>query len=210
MTRPLLITDCDEVLLHMVQPWRHWLADAHGIDFTFNGNDFSRAMHHQGSGEPVAPEQMWRLLDQFFVTEMDRQYPIAGAVHAITTLAEKADVVVLTNLGDHHREARADQLRSHGLDLKVYTNQGPKGPALQKIVAEYGPSRAVFIDDIAVHHGSVATLAPDVHRLHLCGEPLLAPHIPCAHAKGHAHARIDDWTNALPWLTARLHGEDND
>jgi FMN phosphatase YigB (HAD superfamily) len=210
MSRPLVITDCDEVLLHMVQPWRQWLDEHHAIRFTFNGNDFARAMHHKDSGEPVAPERMWRLLDDFFITEMGRQYPIEGAVEAIHTLAEEADVVVLTNLQDHHRDARAAQLLGHGLNLKVYTNQGPKGPALQRILDEHRPTRAVFIDDIAQHHGSVAELAPQVHRLHLCGEPLMAPHIRCAHALGQAHARIDDWNSALPWLLARLNGEEND
>jgi hypothetical protein len=40
-------------------------------------------------------------------------------------------------------------------------------------------------------------------RLHLCGEPLLAPHIDCAHKAGHAHARIDR-DHALPWVMAQL------
>lgn len=210
MSRPLVITDCDEVLLHMVQPWRTWLGEDHRIDFAFSGSDFTNSMRHAQTGEPVAPEEMWRLLDLFFTHEMDRQYPITGAIEAMRALGEHADVVVLTNLGDTHREARTRQLRKHGLDVKVYTNQGPKGPALSRIVAEYRPSRAVFIDDIAQHHGSVANLAPDVHRLHFCGEPLLAPHIRCAHVAGHAHARIDDWNSALPWLMARINGEDHD
>jgi len=65
----------------------------------------------------------------------------------------------------------------------------------------------VFIDDLAVHHESVATIAPQVHRLHFCGEPAIAAHIPCAHTAGHAHARIDRWDQALPWLIETLHGE---
>ena len=32
MSRPLLITDCDEVLLHMVAPFREWLAEGEGVD----------------------------------------------------------------------------------------------------------------------------------------------------------------------------------
>ncbi|HMP55482.1 MAG TPA: HAD family hydrolase, partial [Novosphingobium sp.] len=88
--------------------------------------------------------------------------------------------------------------------LPVYTNQGPKGPALKAIVDEYRPSRVVFIDDLAQHHGSVSEVAPDVVRLHLCGEPLIAPHITCGLAAGHAHARIDDWATALPWIVERL------
>jgi hypothetical protein len=122
-------------------------------------------------------------------------------------LAEHADVVVLTNLLDHRQESRTRLLADPGVTVRVFTNQGPKGPALQRILDEYRPSRAVFIDDLAQHHDSVATTAPDVARLHLCGEPLLAPHIPCAHSAGHAHARIDDWASALPWLIERLYKE---
>ena len=48
---------------------------------------------------------------------------------------------------------------------------------------------------------------PDVRQLHLCGEPMLAPLIDCAHEAGHAHARIDDWAKALPWLLDQLHRE---
>lgn len=209
MSRPLVITDCDEVLLHMVVPWSQWLAERHGIAFAFADGDFTRSMRH-ANGEAVATERMWGLLDEFFTHEMGRQTPIEGAVAAIGELARHADVVVLTNLTDGHRESRAIQLRDHGLPLRVFTNQGPKGPALRRIHAEYAPSRAVFIDDIAVHHGSVAELAPEVHRLHLCGEPQMAPHIRCAHQAGHAHARIDRWDSALPWLLARLNGDEND
>ena len=130
-----------------------------------------------------------------------------GSIAAMNRLAEHADVVILTNLMDHRAEARTRQLADHGLYARVFTNQGPKGPALQAILAEYRPSRAVFIDDIAGHLGSVAEVAPEVDRLHLCGEPVLAPHITCGFEAGHAHARIDTWEHALPWLLQRIHGE---
>jgi hypothetical protein len=135
---------------------------------------------------------------------MHRQSPVAGMIEAMTALREHADVVVLTNLMDHRQQARTRQLAEHGLDLRVFTNQGPKGPALKAILDEYRPSRAIFIDDLAQHHGSVAEVAPDVGRLHLCAEPMLAPHISCAHQAGHAHARIDSWADALPWLLGRI------
>ena len=167
-------------------------------------------MKHRESGEFVEAAEIWRLLNLFFDGEMHRQSPVAGACAAIAALREHADVVVLTNLLDHRRQARSRQLAEHGLDLRVFTNQGPKGPALQAILDEYRPSRAIFIDDLAHHHGSVAELMPDVGRLHLCAEPLLAPHIACAHKAGHAHARIDDWEKALPWLLERLYAEAED
>jgi hypothetical protein len=171
------------------------------------GNDFSKAVRHKGSGELVDGAEIWRLLQGFFDGEMHRQTPIPGAVHAVRTLAERADVVILTNLTDRHNAARAAQLAQHGIHARVFTNQGPKGPALQAILAEYQPSHAVFIDDLPQHHGSVMEIAPQIDRLHLCGEPSLAPHISCAFQAGHAHARIDSWDHALPWLLARLDGE---
>ena len=53
-----------------------------------------------------------------------------------------------------------------------------------------------------MHHasGRVEADAPQVRRLHLCVEPAIAPHIPCGLSAGHAHARIDNWDEALPWV----------
>ena len=101
-------------------------------------------------------------------------------------------------------EARRAQLAGHGLHVEVYTNQGPKGAAIRRIVEEHAPGRVAFIDDLPQHHASAAEEYPDSIRLHLCGEPELAPHIDCAFEAGHAHARIDRWDEALPWLLERL------
>jgi len=210
MSRPLIISDCDEVLLHMIGPFQEWLDEAHDIDFDLSGTEFHKAMTQRSDGRPVEAERVWPLLNQFFDTEMGRQYPIPGAVEAMGALAEHADVVVLTNLLDHRQEQRTRQLADHGIPVRVFTNQGPKGPALKAILEEYAPSRAVFIDDLPQHIGSAAEIVPHVHRLHLCGEPRIAPHIACAHAAGHAHARIDAWDSALPWLMGRLYDDHDD
>jgi hypothetical protein len=208
MSRPLIISDCDEVLLHMVAHFRDYLGEQHGVDFHWQGGNFADAMRYRANGEIVPTEEMWRLLNLFFDTEMHRQVPIAGAVAAAAALGERADFVVLTNLQDHRLETRSAQLADHGIHARVFTNQGPKGPALKAILDEYAPSRAFFIDDIAQHHQSVGETAGHVTRLHFCGEPLVAPHIDCAHEAGHAHARIDNWAEALPWLLARLDQEE--
>ncbi|MFM5885276.1 MAG: HAD family hydrolase [Novosphingobium sp.] len=204
MARPLIISDCDEVLLHMIVPFGEWLEETQPVSFKLVGNDFGKAIRDKTTGEPIPPEEIWHYLGLFFDNEMGRQTPIAGAVGAINTLKDHADVVVLTNLSDKHNAARRQQLLDHGIDVRVFTNQGPKGPALQAILDEYQPSHAVFIDDLAQHHGSAADMVPHIDRLHLCGEPTLAPHITCGFEAGHAHARIDTWEHALPWLLSRL------
>ena len=207
MNRPLVISDCDEVLLHMVAHFRDWLAESEGVDFSLDSNNFAKAMRWRTSGEQVGERDIWRLLGSFFDTEMHRQLPIEGAIDGINALVEHADVVILTNLNDERQERRTRQLADHGIAARVFTNQGPKGPALKAILDEYTPSRAVFIDDLPQHHHSAAEVVPEVRRLHLCGEPLLAPHIDCAHRAGHAHARIDTWAEALPWLLEQLDAE---
>ncbi len=208
MSRPLLVTDCDEVLIHMVRHFRDWLDTEHDIAFSLERNPFLQAMTRRGHDAPIDEREVWQLLGGFFDTQMDSQQPITGALEAIADLQQDADVVVLTNLSDERKEARTLQLRKLGMEVPVFTNQGPKGGALKRIVEDHGASRVVFIDDIAQHHASAKAEIPHVRRLHLCGEPAIAPHVPCAHNAGDADARIDSWDMALPWVRDALHSGD--
>lgn len=204
MSRPLLITDCDEVLLHMVSHFRDWLDEMHDVDFAPFTGDFSGALRRRPSGEVLQRIEVWPLLEGFFETEMHRQTLVPGADIALARLSEQADIVVLTNLGDHFNEARATQLLGHGIAHRVVTNQGGKGDPVAQLVAELEPSVTVFVDDLAHHHTSVATHAPNVFRLHMIAEPFVAEKTPPAPA---AHARIDEWEPATRWIEARFAGE---
>lgn len=199
--KPLLITDCDEVLLHMVRHFGTWLDEAHAIDFTPNGGDFATSMRRRADQALVEREQMWTLLDGFFPAEMERQTLVPHAREALAALARHAEIIVLTNLRDHCRVHRIDQLATHGIVHRVECNQGPKGRPVAKLVEEMGAPVAVFVDDLAVHHESVAKHAPHVHRLHMIAEPELASNVLPA---PHAHARIDDWREARAWVEARF------
>ncbi|UYY76501.1 HAD family hydrolase [Sphingomonas sp. R1] len=199
--KPLLITDCDEVLLHMVRHFGEWLGDTHDIDFALNGSDFAESMRRRGDGSTLEAQEMWALLDGFFPAEMERQTLVPHARAALGRIAEIADIIVLTNLQDHCRDHRITQLANHGIVHRVECNQGGKGGPVARLVAEHGAPVAVFVDDLAVHHESVAKHAPDVFRLHMVAEPSLAPKVPPA---PHAHARIDDWREAERWILERF------
>ncbi|HET9397921.1 MAG TPA: HAD family hydrolase [Sphingomicrobium sp.] len=204
MKRPLLITDCDEVLLHMVSHFDAWLGEAHGIRFAFESGNFGEAMVDTSTGEPVAEDRVWPLLEDFFRNEMHRQTLVPGAVEALGLIGELADIVVLTNLGDEAHSWRVDQLARHGIRHEVVCNRGGKGVPAKEIVDRYGAGATVFVDDLPVHHASVAKHAPQVQRLHMVAEPRLAPAVPAAE---HAHARIDDWPTATTWILDRLRSE---
>ena len=201
MNRPLLISDCDEVLLHMVAHFDDWLGEAHKIRFAFETGSFGGAMTEMASGEPVPEDRVWPLLDQFFRQEMHRQTLVPGAIDALGRIGEIADIVILTNLGDEAHPWRVDQLASHGIRHEVVCNRGGKGVPARALIERYGASRTVFVDDLPVHHASVAKHAPEVHRLHMVAEPRLAPAVPTSE---HAHARIDDWPTASAWIIERL------
>jgi hypothetical protein len=198
--RPLLVTDCDEVLLHMVSHFADWVAEAHALSFDLSAPGFRDALRGP-DGEPVGAERVWPLLDEFFAGEMHRQNVVPGAVEALAEISAFADIVVLTNIGDEYEAGRVEQLERFDIRHRVLCNRGGKGRPVLELIEAMGPKATVFIDDLAVHHESVATHAPQVWRLHMIAEPRLAAHTPPA---PHAHARIDSWAEAVPWILDRL------
>jgi hypothetical protein len=199
LKRPLLITDCDEVLLHMVSHFAEWLEAEQGVRFALETGRFSDAMIVIETGEPLALDQAWILLDAFFRGEMHRQTLVPGAVEALGRIGEVADIMILTNLGSEAHPWRVDQLANHGIRHDVICNSGGKGAPVKKL-ARRRPS-AVFVDDLPMHHASVAKHAPNVWRLHMIAEPRVASAVPMSE---HAHARIDDWPSASDWILEKL------
>jgi hypothetical protein len=184
----------------MVRHFGTWLHESHDIAFAPDGGDFANSMTRADGTRP-SPEEMWGLLGGFFPGEMHRQTLVPHAREALSALAETADIVILTNLSDACRTARIDQLAAFGIDHRVECNQGGKGDPVARLISEHRAAVTVFVDDLAVHHDSVARHAPEVYRLHMVSEPSLAATVAPAPA---AHARIDDWREAQGWIAARF------
>ncbi len=200
MARPLIVSDCDGVLLNFIAPFTDYLAGEHGLDlrmtsFALSGNIFDT------DGEAVDPARFPALLDGFFTTHMPSQTPVAGAVASLADLAQDCDVVILTNIGERHAPTRTTELARLGMPYRVIGNLGPKGAPLAALVDSFRPSATVFIDDLPPHLSSARKLAPDVHRLHMVAEAPLRELIPTALD---ADARIDDWPEALAHIRTVL------
>jgi FMN phosphatase YigB (HAD superfamily) len=200
MSRPLLISDCDDVLLHFAPHFADYVAEAHGYTFRLGRPGFVGALTDE-NGADVEPARAWELLNLFFDAEMHRQHLVDGALEALRTIGAEADIVILTNIGDQHSANRVVQLERLDIRHRVICNQGGKGRPVAELLAEMQPSAAVFVDDLPVHHESVAKHAPDVWRLHMIAEPLMAAATP---PSPFAHARIDRWDEAAAWIKARL------
>ena len=199
--KPLLISDCDEVLLHMIGHFAEWIEEAHGYRFALHEPGFANAVRYVDSGEPVPQEKVWPLLDGFFDSEMHRQNVVPGAAEALKAIGEVADIVILTNIGDEYQAGRVRQLEAFDIRHRVLCNRGGKGRPVTELIGTMRPSVTAFVDDLPVHHESVAKHAPQVWRLHMVAEPRVAAHTPPA---PHAHARLDDWGEAKNWILARF------
>jgi hypothetical protein len=203
MTRPLIVSDCDGVLLEFADPFIAYLDSEHGL--TLKLTSFALAGNiHDAAGDPVAPDRFPALLDGFFTTHMPTQAPISGARSALASLAEHCDIVVLTNIADHHAVARTEELKRLGMPYRVIGNNGPKGAPIKALLDEFQPSAAVFIDDLPPHHSSAKKHVPHVHRLHMVAEAPLRDLIPAA---TDADARIDHWPEALAHIRRILGAE---
>lgn len=200
MSRPLLITDCDEVLLRFLPHFAEWLDEKTDLTFSLDAPGFADALRHK-DGRMVKEERAWALLDLFFDGEMHRQHLVPGAIEALRAIEPHADIVILTNIGDQYQANRVAQLAAFDIRHRVLCNQGGKGRPVRELIEAMRPSRVVFVDDLPVHHESVAKHAPDVWRLHMIAEPRVAQRTPQAE---HAHARIDDWGEALGWIQGKL------
>ena len=126
MNRPLLISDCDEVLLHMVAHFADWLDEEHQRPFRPRKRRFRRSVYAQSGGAAIAAGDVWPLLNGFFRGEMHRQTLVPGALEALGRIGEIADIVILTNLGDEAHPWRVAQLAAHGIPHEVVCNRGAR------------------------------------------------------------------------------------
>ena len=195
--RPLIICDADEVLVQFLAGLENYL-ERQGCyldltTFAIHGN-----VRRRDTGAAVANEEVTRLIQAFFDTETRTMDVVPGAAAALAQLSETAQIIILSNLPESARGARAENLTGHGMTYPVIAGSGPKGVIVKRLVEGF-TQNIVFVDDLPPHHTSVAADTPHVHRLHFVADPRLAKLLPPARD---AHRRIDDWPSAKDWIAS--------
>ena len=203
MSRPLLISDCDDVLLHFAPHFAEWVARGARPRSSTSTRRASPARCATRTGEPVARGAGLAAARPCSSTaRCTASISSPARSTALRAIGEEADIVILTNIGDQYRANRIAQLEAFDIRHRVLCNQGGKGAAGRRADRGDGAAARRSSSTISpVHHESVAKHAPDVWRLHMIAEPRLAAISPPA---PFAHARIDDWDEALPWILAKL------
>ncbi|MGN6148925.1 MAG: hypothetical protein ACTHPD_10335 [Rhizomicrobium sp.] len=196
--KPLLIVDADEVILRFADGFDRFLAERElFLDLTtyrLHGN-----VKRKDDKTPVLDVEVTALLDEFRA-DLDWLDAVEDAVAALHGLAPLMNIVVLSNVSETQAPARLRNFEKLGLPYPLISNSGPKGPFVKALASRVkGP--AFFVDDIPMHHASVAEGSPDVLRIHLIGDERLKPLLPMT---PHAHLRAETWRDADAFIRARL------
>jgi hypothetical protein len=167
--RPLVICDVDEVVVHFLRAFENclhandlWLDK---VSFALNGN-----IRRKSDNEPIPVEELHLLLEDFFHAETATFEAIDGAVETLNGIADRAEIIFLTNLPGHYAIARRKNLDAHGLNAPVLINSGKKGPAVKRLT-EIAKTPCIFIDDTPDHIASVIEYTPHVETVHFVHDP---------------------------------------
>ncbi|GMG83898.1 hypothetical protein LNKW23_31120 [Paralimibaculum aggregatum] len=200
--RPLLVVDCDEVLVDFAGHLGRFAAGL-GIGMELRHYQLEGSFRDLETGRRLDFQEVIGIIHRFFAEETAHQAALPGAAAALGRLAARAQVVVLTNVPPHGTAARVENLAALGMAYPVVQNAGGKGRALAWLAAQAGQRvPAVFVDDSPNQIESAARRAPGVHRVQFVGAPAVADVLPRSAEADH---RVGSWAAAEP-LIARLLG----
>ncbi|MEM6944873.1 MAG: hypothetical protein AAF565_14090 [Pseudomonadota bacterium] len=198
--RPLVVVDCDEVIVEFAGHLARWLP-ALGYRLKLDQYELEGAIYPENEDIPLGFDAAVTLINAFFEEETKRQTPIDGAVAALERLSAEVQVVVLTNIPRHGRADRLINLRDLGLGhLPVIVNSGGKGRALAWL-GERVAAPMVFIDDSPFQIASAARHAEPTGRIHFRG----AEHVREIDLKAQeADYVVEDWVTCEETVRRRL------
>lgn len=196
---PLLIVDADEVLLRFVEHLEAFF-ESRGYELRLTSFQLSGNIFPIDGDEPAPPGMVKQLIAGFFEECVDSVPAVPDASDTLRSLADAYQIAILTNVPHQFRQRREAALRDLGFNFPVISNAGEKGPAMQQLDTATG-HQSVFVDDLPPQLASVATHAPDVHRVHFVADERLAALIGKA---DHAHVRIDKWHDLETHLRSLL------
>lgn len=196
--RPLIVCDVDEVVLGFVTGLELWLSPRGWRlardSYALNGN----IRDAEGRKAPAA--KVGQLISEFFAECANDLTPLPGALDALTLLATHGDVIFLTNLPASSATARRANLDQLGLTHPLVVNEGPKGPALARLVAKVSAPVA-FLDDSPDQIISAIREVPEISTIHLVPDAGFRRHLTAIAGVG---LFTGDWSEAARFILAQI------
>ena len=199
-SRPLIVCDVDEVVLHLIAHLEDYL---HARDLAFLKYDYRLTgnIARQDNRQPLSSDDVRRLLLDFFDEVSHHQEMVPGAGDALNALSLDWDVVLLTNLpGGHNKPVREKLLNTLGISFPLLTNSGPKGGAVAAL-SSGRPAPVVFIDDSPTNHASVHATLPSAVQIQFIAD---ARFLKAAERAGHIDLLSGDWQETAAFIGAIL------
>lgn len=199
-TRPVVICDIDEVVLHMIRHLRTYL-EANGLRLIQEQYRLTNNIAETGSDQALPSDAVKRLLQDFFDTQTHDQDLVDGAHAALHSLHSDWEVVFLTNLpGMHNRPAREQLLKSYGFRFPLLVNSGPKGGAVSALSADR-KAPVVFIDDSPTNHSSVNASLPSSVQIQFIADPVFRSNMAQAE---YIDLLTGDWSETARFINSLL------
>lgn len=200
--RPLIVTDADEVIVQFISGLeRFLLRTGYRLDlksFAISGN-----VRKLANDEVVPREQVQGILSDFFASDTEHLDPVDGAAEALSQLAGRAQIIVLSNVPQGQRAARRRWLERHDMDYPLVANAGPKGAPV-KFLNDRIDAPVFFLDDLPPNLNSVSQHADDVHLLHFIADKRLAALMGPA---PDCHLHTTEWSDARIFIERQLQDE---
>ncbi|HEX7776429.1 MAG TPA: hypothetical protein VF449_07855 [Parvibaculum sp.] len=196
---PLIVTDCDEVLMQFLVGLETYL-ETQGLWLDLTSYALTGNIKHRDTNEVFDASGMPELMKGFFATSTHALLAVPGAADALKALSGRAQIVVLTNVPFTEKETRAKSLAAQGMDYPVIANKGLKGGAVKKL-AGMVEAPVFFLDDIHHNIASVAKAHDASHRLHFIADKRLAK---LMGQSPDSHFHTTEWAEAHDFIAARL------
>lgn len=197
--RPLIVSDADEVLFFFVRGFEKFLARC-GFRFDWGRYGLYDNIRRQADNAGIERDLAKSLLATFFEQHTDDLEPVPGAAESLAALAEKAQIVILSNLPFAQRDARLRALKRYGMDYPLVIGDGPKGEMLH-FMAEQIEAPIYFIDDIMMHHTSVRRITDRVTTIHFVADSRLRRLIS---ESGDCDRQVSSWPELQNFVASEL------
>lgn len=196
---PLVLCDVDEVALHFIGPLEQHLAD-NGFRLRNHTYKLTGNVVTIDGQEEASREDVWSLILSFFEANTATQRPVEGVAAALGEIAERAQVIMLTNIPGHFRQTRIERLGNLGMPFPVVTNTGPKGPTV-RLLSDMTGGAVFFLDDAPSNIRSVRDHVPDAELIHFIADKRFFDRSETIEG---THLKSNDWRDVSRYIVSRL------
>ena len=196
-SRPLLISDADEVIVNMVSCFEEFISKE---NLYYDMSSYALFGNIKNKDDNLASDnkKVIDFLNKFYdLHTMDITF-VKDALIYLKKIERELDVqiIILSNLPLKNRKEREISFKNNGLNYPVIANSGPKGPAIKEITKEL-IKNVFFIDDISINLLSAHQTVNNIKTIHYVSDDRIAK---LAQTPEEVNLRADNWIEIYNYI----------